>query len=226
LASALTEAREKIMKPKLLFIDDDPEEIKAIKPLVSAEFEFEGRSWPFDGQIEHVVGDIPDIFVLDLYLPPAGGPAQEDISEAEMAVEQAIAERAGRRFAALYTNYEPKGGKRLLQQTMACLSIGRELLDRQWKAMGQSPKNGIELMRRLKELHPNVPIIFYSRKISPADVVDVMRAGAFDAIQKGSLTDERLRARLKSDIALFKSPAAGQARERREHFNVTLSSEG
>jgi DNA-binding NarL/FixJ family response regulator len=215
-----------MMKPKLLFVDDDPEEIKTIRPLVEAEFDFEGRAWPFDQPIKHVVGNAPDIFVLDLYLPPTGEPAPEDISDEEMTVQQALAERASRCFSALYMNYEPKGGKKLLQQTMACLTIGRKLLDRQWNALKQSPKNGVKLMNRLKKLYPDVPVIFYSRKITPADVVDVMRAGAFDAIQKGSLTDERLRARLKSDIAFFRSSAAQQARKRGENFNVTMLHEG
>jgi len=211
------------MNPKLLFVDDDPEEIKTIKPLVEAEFDFEGRAWPFDGPIQDVVGNAPDIFVLDLYLPPAGESAPEDIPDEEMAVQQALAERASRRFSALYVNYEPNGGKKLLQQTMACLTIGRKLLERQWKALGQAPENGVKLMNLLKELYPGVPVIFYSRKITPDDVVEVMRAGAFDAIQKGSLTDEKLRARLKSDIALFRSPVAQQALKRGENFNVTTS---
>jgi DNA-binding response OmpR family regulator len=34
--------------------------------------------------------------------------------------------------------------------------------------------------------HGGVPVAFYSRKISPEDVVRVLKAGAVDAIRKGS----------------------------------------
>jgi DNA-binding NarL/FixJ family response regulator len=140
-----------------------------------------------------------------------------------MAVQQALAQKVSQDFSALYLNYEPQGGKKLLQRTMACLTNGRGLLDRQWTALRQSPKNGIALMNDLRQLHPNVPVVFYSRKISPADVVDVLRAGAFDAIQKGSLTDKKLCARLQSDIALSRSQEARQARQRGHNFNLTMS---
>jgi DNA-binding NarL/FixJ family response regulator len=211
------------MKGRLFFVDDDQTEIDMIRPLVEADFYFEGRPWPFARPLRDAIGRAPDIFVLDLYLPPAKGPIPEDMPDEEMAMQQALAQRVSQDFSALYLNYEPKGGKKLLQRTMACLTNGRGLLDRQWTALRQSPKNGIALMNALRKLYPNVPVVFYSRKITPADVVNVLRAGAFDAIQKGSLTDKKLCARLESDIALSRSQEARQARQRGHNFNLTMS---
>lgn len=210
------------MTPRLFFIDDDPAEIEAIEPLVKAQFDFEGRAWPFRKSIQQAVGDAPDIFVLDLYLPPAGKLSPVDMSEEEMTRQREDADRVGRCFSGLYVGDQRGDGKKLLQQTMACLTLGRELLDRQWKVLRQSPQNGIALMKRLRALYAEVPVVFYSRKITPADAVDVMRAGAFDAIQKGTFTAEALCARLKSDVRLFKSSAAQRARKRGQHFNITM----
>jgi hypothetical protein len=66
--------------------------------------------------------------------------------------------------------------------------------------MGQSPDNGIAILKQFKTIHPTVPFVFYSRKITPEDVVRVLEEGAFDAIRKGALTDEQVLARLADTI--------------------------
>jgi DNA-binding NarL/FixJ family response regulator len=58
--------------------------------------------------------------------------------------------------------------------------------------LGQSPDHGVALLARLKVSHPAVPFVFYSRKITPEDVIRVLRAGAADAIRKGALEEEEV----------------------------------
>jgi DNA-binding response OmpR family regulator len=50
---------------------------------------------------------------------------------------------------------------------------------------------------------PGVPIVFYSRKITPEDVIRVLQAGAVDAIRKGALEDEAVLARLASAQRIY-----------------------
>lgn len=89
-----------------------------------------------------------------------------------------------------------RDAKRLLRETMPCLTRGRRLLGAQWKSLKQDPKHGIELMTEIWQKFPDVPIVFYSRKITPQDVWRVLVAGAVDAMQKGALTDHDVLARL------------------------------
>jgi DNA-binding NarL/FixJ family response regulator len=86
--------------------------------------------------------------------------------------------------------------KRLLRETMSCLERGRGLLNAQWQALEQDPKNGIGLMMKMREKFPSAPVVFYSRKITPQNVWDVLGAGAVDAIQKGALKDHEVLSRL------------------------------
>src|SRR5260370_24120158 len=90
-------------------------------------------------------------------------------------------------------------GKRLVRETMNCLSELRKVLDAQVKALGQSPGNGLRLLASLKKRYPGVPVVFYSRKITPEDVVTVLKAGAADAIREGALSSAQLIARLRAD---------------------------
>lgn len=104
--------------------------------------------------------------------------------------------------------------------------MARDLLDRQWKAMGQSPENGIRLLAFLRA-HPRYggePVAFYSRKISPEDVVRVLKAGAVDAIRKGSSKEEVLQ-RLARAQEIYRSKGAEDVVKSGLNVNVTLSRE-
>jgi DNA-binding response OmpR family regulator len=78
-----------------------------------------------------------------------------------------------------------------------------ELLRRQWEALGQSPNIGIALLQQVSERFPEVPFVFYSRKINSEDAIKVLKAGAVDAIRKG-VDPKELLARLR-DAQRFRS---------------------
>jgi len=92
----------------------------------------------------------------------------------------------------------------------------------QWNAMGQSPDYGVELFAKLKERYPNVPFVFYSRKITPEDVIRVLKEGALDAIRKGALGKHEVLARLEKAQEIFHGSEAQRIRNRRLNANVTL----
>src|SRR5258708_12445843 len=96
----------------------------------------------------------------------------------------------------------------------------RAVLDAQWAALGQSPTHGVALMQRLRALYPDVPIVFYSRKITPEDVIRVLQAGAADAIRKKALTDDDVRARLRQVRDVYASAQARGLRDRGLNVNV------
>jgi len=83
---------------------------------------------------------------------------------------------------------------------MDAIALARDMLDKQWRALGQSPDHGIALLRELKQRYPTVPVVLYSRKITPEDVMRVLRAGAVDAIRKGVVGKEQILARLATAI--------------------------
>ena len=62
--------------------------------------------------------------------------------------------------------------------------------------MGESPDHGVVMIQQCRKLFPGVPFIFYSRKITPEDMVCVLKEGAVDAIRKGAFTDDEVRTRL------------------------------
>jgi CheY-like chemotaxis protein len=74
------------------------------------------------------------------------------------------------------------------------------LLEQQVASLGQSPDNGVLLLKRLKDRYPGVPIVFYSRKITPEDVTRVQRAGAVDVIRKGAVPSDEVRQRLREAL--------------------------
>lgn len=178
---------------RLIFIDDDKAELDAFRKIVSGHYDYTTVHWPSKAE-KLFDGAAPDIFVSDLYLPPMSGDRSPTGKDREAAGR--MAREIAERFAGLYTG-KSCDDKARLRKTMDAISAAYGLLELQWKALGQSPDYGIELLRKLKGLYPRVPFIFYSRKITPEDVVDVLRAGANDAIRKGALTDKDVLTRLK-----------------------------
>jgi CheY-like chemotaxis protein len=92
--------------------------------------------------------------------------------------------------------------------------------------MGQSPENGIRLLEFLRA-HPRyrgAPVVFYSRKITPEDVVRVLKAGAVDAIRKG-FSKEQVLQRLTRAQEIYRSEGAEEALKLGLNVNATLSPE-
>lgn len=187
--------------PLLVFVDDDEAERGAMQEIaIKGGYTYEPIAWPpmaGGDPFAKLKASPPDLFVLDLYLPPRDGSALERISSKQCAIQSIMADRVAKRFSGLYEAPCSGREKRLLRDTMDCLVEARSLLDSQWAAMGQDPKHGIKLLQDLRGQFPDVPVVFYSRKITPENVIEVLQAGAVDAIRKGSLPDDRLLARLR-----------------------------
>jgi CheY-like chemotaxis protein len=207
---------------RMVFIDDDPAELESMREIAEGQYQYAPIRWPCRQPLEQVVGEPPAIFVLDLYLPPENSSASEEILEHELTIQREAARDVADCFSNLYGELHDDPKKRL-RRTMECLTEARKLLDRQWRAMGQSPENGISLLRFLRT-HPQygeVPVAFYSRKITPQDVVCVLKAGAVDAIRKG-LSTEQILQRLARAREIYRSGKAAEARKLGLNVNATL----
>jgi DNA-binding NarL/FixJ family response regulator len=196
---------------RLVFIDDDKTELVAFRGIVAGEYEYFTIHWPNDS-VRLFAMSAPDIFVSDLYLPPPTGDSVPTEAQRNEASEQA--RKVAESFARLYSN--TLDDKARLQETMKAIADAYAMLSLQWVALGQSPDHGVAVLARVQAQYPDVPFVFYSRKITPEDVIRVLRAGAVDAIRKGALKREEVLARL----------AAAQEYRRkdvhRRNVNVTL----
>jgi len=201
----------------LVFVDDDPEELESVRKLLGSKYDLQLVHWP----LQRISGRPPDIFVLDLYLPSAKMGEKQMSSEAIREQADQV-QRIAANLPVLYSNHA-HDGKRLLRETMTCLSELRKVLDAQVKALGQSPGNGLRLLASLKKRYPGVPVVFYSRKITPEDVVTVLKAGAADAIRKRALSSSQLIARLEQAQRLYGTSKALRLGRAGRNINVTLS---
>jgi len=66
-----------------------------------------------------------------------------------------------------------------------------------------------------------VPFVFYSRKITPEDVIRVLRAGAVDAIRKG-VPDREVLERLTNAQELYRRDDIQAVRARQFNVNATM----
>jgi len=182
---------------KLVFIDDDKRELDQFGPLIEGEYTY--IHWPNDRE-KLVFGQPPDLFVSDLYLPSADGdrkPTTEQTEEAASTAQE-IAHSFHNLYASGTQGVESiELCKARLQDTVRLITYAHEeLLRPQWEALGQSPDNGIALLQQVSERFPEVPFVFYSRKINSEDGIKVLKAGAVDAIRKG-VDPKELLARLR-----------------------------
>ena len=202
---------------RLVFIDDDQSELDAFHTIVEDEYKYETIHWP--GQAEELFRiSAPSLYVSDLYLPPRGLERIPTATERDDARE--AANLVVHRFSGLYV-YESWDDKKRLRKTMDAMGDGRRSLDLQWTALGQSPTHGIALCREVMKRQRDVPFVFYSRKITPEDVVAVLQAGAVDAIRKG-LDPTELRARLVRAQELYAREDVGRLRAQGLNVNITI----
>ena len=182
---------------RVVFVDDDPSELRAFVTMVNRSFDCVTVQWPEES--EKLFGDHapPGVFVSDLYLPTLTGdrvPTPTDRDEVARA-----ASGAAKAFEEISLD-QSVGDKERLRRTMAAILEAYKMLDLQVRALGQSPQNGINLLTRLRDKYPTVPVIFYSRKITPEDVTSVLRAGAVDAMRKGMVDQKELVSRIASAV--------------------------
>lgn len=209
---------------RLVFIDDDEDELARVKDLVAGAYEFVQVHWPQEKPTEELIGRPPDLFVSDLYMPPSEhrvDPADhcKEVLEAQAARAGKIAERILR----LYPG--PRHAKKRLKETMDCLNEGRGLLDAQCEELEQSPRYGLELFLGLRRspIYRVVPFVFYSRKITPEDVEDVLAAGATAAIRKRDWKNpEKFLELLRRAQSVHRSALGEQARKLGLNVNTTL----
>lgn len=202
----------------LVFIDDDPTELDAFKKIVGEDYQYEAVKWPGE-ESKLLEGPAPDIFVSDLYLPD---PLDDKVpTQYEREAAEKAATDVGRSFLQLFEN---RGliTKGRLQETMKAIDSAYFALKLQWTALGQSPDHGVELFRKVRARFPDVPFVFYSRKITPEDVIHVLQEGAVDAIRKGALGKHEVLARLVRAQEIFHESEAQTIRNQGLNANATL----
>lgn len=99
----------------------------------------------------------PDLFVLDLYFP-SSSPDQAAIEA--LKTSPLTAENDNAEIRPAYRNYLK----------------ARDRLQKVLGAHKQGPAGGLELAKKVASDHPEVPIVFYSRKATIEDVIRCMAA--------------------------------------------------
>lgn len=205
---------------RLVFIDDDKTELEEFGDIVRDNYDYTTIHWP-DESAKLPSSPPPSIFVSDLYLPPVSGDITPTSVERDKAAR--AAKRVAERFSRLYADV-PSDDKARLKETMKIIAEAYDMLKLQWKALGQSPDHGVAVLAKVKNYYPEVPFVFYSRKITPEDTIRVLKAGAVDAIRKGTLEKEEVLARLASAQEMWKREDLRSIRARGPNVNVTILS--
>jgi DNA-binding NarL/FixJ family response regulator len=203
---------------RLVFIDDDRTELDAFLGIAGGQYDCTTVHWPREsGKL--FGSPAPDIFVSDLYLPSSSGDTEPTAAQREDA--ERAAKQVAERFSGLYAN-SSLDDKARLQETMKAIADAYAMLRLQWSALGQSPDHGVALLAKLKARYPEVPFVFYSRKITPEDVIRVLRAGAADAIRKDALKDEEVLVRLATAHEAHRGKDAQSIKARGFNVNATV----
>jgi CheY-like chemotaxis protein len=214
------------MRPRLVFIDDDPHELADFKAIVSDTYDYPPIQWPLPETLETLVGEPPAIFVLDLYFPspdPAEGPV---IPEPEQQRQETIARNIARKLERLYP--PPRDTKELLRNTFACIQETYDLLWDQCRALGQLPETGRSLLAQIlnSTSYRRVPIVFYSRKVTVEEAVRALQAGAVAVIPKPkSPPDRNAKERVLAQLSAARSVRRGWRARLAGllHLNVNLT---
>lgn len=203
---------------RLILIDDDKTELDAFLRIVRGKYDCATIHWPHESA--KLSSSPPaDIFVSDLYLPSFSGDTTPTAAQREEAAR--AAKQVAERFSGLYAD-SSLDDKARLQETMKVIADAYGMLRLQWSALGQSPDHGVELLTKLRARFPEVPFVFYSRKITPEDVIRVLGAGAADAIRKGALNDEEVLVRLAAAQEIHHTEDAQGIRARGLNVNATI----
>lgn len=203
---------------RLVFIDDDETELEAFRKIVEGDYHYTAVHWPAESA-KLLNSPVPDILVSDLYLPAVSGDVTPTPAERDNAARAAkqVAEHFSRLFADLSRDHKAR-----LQDTMKAISGAYEMLEMQWKALGQSPDHGIAVLTKLRNYYPDVPFVFYSRKITPEDVIRVLQCGAVDAIRKGALTNDEVLKRLATAQEIYRREDVRSIRTRGMNVSVAI----
>lgn len=203
---------------RLVFIDDDEAELDAFRGIVEGHYDYTTVHWPSESAKLFSLAP-PDIFVSDLCLPSSDGDTVPTKAQKDEATGEA--KKVAGRFLRLYSNAS-LNDKARLRETMNAIRDANALLKLQWSALGQAPDNGVDLLSEIKARYPDVPFVFYSRKITPEDVIRVLQAGAEDAIRKSAFKDEDVLSRLAAAQDFYRSEGAHKMRAHGFNANITL----
>ena len=171
------------MKSRLVFIDDDPQELEDLRSIVEADYQYSPIRWPAPQPLQDLIGEPPAIFVLDLYFPDHEA-TPGCIPAAQLNEQAALSRQIAQRFLRLYDG--PPDGKRLLRDTLSSIRAAYALLWAQCRELRQSAENGRALLQRLQahRLYRRVPVVFYSRKATVEEALRALQAGALAVIPK------------------------------------------
>ncbi len=142
------------MKKRTVFIDDDDTfEIPLFRKALEGTFDIV-TGVELEAVRTQIAGTDwkPDLFVLDLYFP-LGIPDEAALANVRSSKLEIIDDQGNMRAA--YANF----------QTV------KVRLTRVLHAWNQGPDGGLDLAKRVAKEYPDVPIVFYSRKATPEDVV-------------------------------------------------------
>jgi DNA-binding NarL/FixJ family response regulator len=208
---------EDSVKRRLVFIDDDKSELEAFREIVRGAYDYTTVHWPWESA-KLLAGPKPDIFVSDLYLPSSDG--DKTPTDADRDAAQNAAKQVAKDFSGVFAD-SSSTDKARLQKTMAAIVGAYAMLKLQWSVLGQSPDHGVAVLAKLKAQYPEVPFVFYSRKITPEDVILVLKVGAVDAIRKGALTKTEVLARLETAQGMYQRGDVQIIRGQRLNVNFT-----
>lgn len=101
---------------RLVFIDDDEEELKSMERLVAGAYRYVPVHWPHQRPTQMHIGKPPAIFVSDLYLPPPDqGRGPKDLPRMVLQAHAVRAKRVGKCFRKLFPG--PEDAKKRLKKT-------------------------------------------------------------------------------------------------------------
>lgn len=171
----------------IVFIDDSADEVQTFQRLYSGDkfkvtaVQAQGLSKCLQQVSERLAGEVPDLFVLDLFYPEADDAPRELGAAAAPKVREQI--QAVIEAASALPGYFAEGD-RLLKEGHGVVVESQRLLSELCRELRQSPAGGIRLLGDLSREYPGVPKVFYSRKATVGDVKWAMREGAVDVLLK------------------------------------------
>ena len=171
-------------KPRLVFIDDDPQELADLRLIVQEDYDYVPIQWPYAQSLDELIGETPALFVLDLFFPPVDETTPNGIPSTHVSEQTAAARRIGEDFSHLYD--AQLNGKDLLRKTFSNILKAYDLLWAQCADLNQSADNGRALLAQIKSdrRYKQVPVVIYSRKVTVPEAVRALQAGAVSVIQK------------------------------------------
>jgi len=171
----------------IVFIDDSRDELETFERLYSGDrfrvttILVQRPSDALHRVYDRLDGEVPDLFVLDLFFPLADTVPTRLSSEAAGEARAQITRIVG---AASNLADHFADGDRLLKEAHGVVVESQRLLSQVCQELHQSPEGGIRVLKELNREYADVPKIFYSRKATVGDVKRAMMEGALDVLSK------------------------------------------